>query len=82
MAKKGSGLSLGLNLSDDGHIRFAEASGAYHFSVWSPDLTKWFNALEARPFYKELYDTSGDSGIVSGIALNDKLSIQSKQGKE
>jgi hypothetical protein len=82
LAKIGRGLSLGLNLSDDGHIRFGEASGAYHFSVWRSDLTEWFNALEARPFYKDLYNSSGDRGIVSGIALRDTFSVQDKQGKE
>lgn len=82
LAEKGRGLSLGLNLSDDGHIHFAEVSGVYHFSIWSSDLTKWFDSLEARPFYRYLYNLSGDEGAVSGITLHDKLEVQGKAGKE
>jgi len=44
------------------------------------DSIKWFNALEARPFYKNLYDARGDQGIASGIGLDEKFALESKQG--
>ena len=77
---RGRGFSFRFNLASDGHVFSAALNAGHHFSVWMSDSVKWFNALETRPFYKELYDTSGDSGIVSGIELDEKFALESKEG--
>ena len=77
---RGRGFSFRFNLASDGHVFSAALNAGHHFSVWMSDSVKWFNALEARPFYKNLYDARGDRGIVSGIELDEKFALESKQG--
>ena len=80
MTGRGRGFSFRFNLASDGHVFSAALNAGHHFSVWRLDSVKWFNALETRPFYKNLYDTRGDQGIVSGIELDEKFTLESKEG--
>jgi len=77
---RGRGFSFRFNLASDGHVFSAALNAGHHFSVWMSDSVKWFNALETRPFYKNLYNARGDRGIVSGIELDEKFILESKQG--
>ena len=77
---RGRGFSFRFNLASDGHVFSAAIIIGYHFTVWMSDSVKWFNALEARPFYKNFYDARGDRGIVSGIELDEKFTLESKEG--
>jgi len=80
LAKLGSALSLGFNLEDDGHILSADMRAVYNLSTWTSDIIKCFSSLVIQPFYKDLYDVTGDQGRMSGLKLGDRLALTSKEG--